>query len=80
MDVTDHMDAKIRSLECYSSQFDGVSQLGEVFPGGDRPIMDQIRAKCGHYGSLIRVGYGEPFRVDEALAVETLGDLGVSTF
>lgn len=80
VDITPQMDRKIQAIECYGSQFDGVTQLGEVFPGGDRPIMDQIRAKCGHYGSLIRVAYGEPFRVDEAMEVETLGDLGVSTF
>jgi len=80
VDITSHMDQKIQAIECYGSQFDGVTQLGEVFPGGDRPILDQIRAKCGHYGSLIRTGYGEPFRVDEAMTVETLGQLGISTF
>lgn len=80
VDISEHMDRKVQAIECYGSQFDGVTQLGEVFPGGDRPIMDQIRAKCGHYGSLIRRAYGEPFRVDEAMAVETLGELGVSSF
>ena len=80
VDITAHMDRKIEAIESYGSQFDGVTQLGEVFPGGVRPIMDQIRAQCGHYGSLIRVAYGEPFRVDEAMSVETLGSLGVSTF
>ena len=80
VDITAHMDRKIQAIECYGSQFAGVTQLGEVFPGGDRPIMEQIRAKCAHYGSLIRSAYGEPFRVDEAMAVETLGELGVSTF
>ena len=33
-----------------------------------------------HYGSLIRARYGEPFRVDEALEVDELSSLGVSTF
>ncbi len=33
-----------------------------------------------HYGSLIRVAYGEPFRVDEALEVEELSSLRVSTY
>jgi bacillithiol biosynthesis deacetylase BshB1 len=80
VDITAHMDQKIQAIECYGSQFDGVTQLGEVFPGGDRPILDQIRAKCGHYGSLIRAGSGEPFRVDEAMAVGTLGELRISTF
>jgi bacillithiol biosynthesis deacetylase BshB1 len=80
VDITAEMDRKIQAIQCYGSQFDGVTQLGEVYPAGDRPILEQIRAKCGHYGSLIRAGYGEPFRVDEALAVENLGVLDVATF
>lgn len=80
VDITRQMDAKLDAIRAYGSQFEGVSSLGEVFPGGDRPILDQIEAQCAHYGSLIRVPYGEPFRVDEALAVETLGALDVSTF
>jgi bacillithiol biosynthesis deacetylase BshB1 len=80
VDITGQMDQKIAAIACYGSQFDGVTQLGEVFPGGDRPILDQIRAQCAHYGSLIRRSYGEPFRADEALEVSDLTDLGVSTF
>jgi bacillithiol biosynthesis deacetylase BshB1 len=80
VDVTDQMDRKLRALEAYGSQFQGKTQAGEVFPGGERPLMEQIRAQCAHYGSLIRVAYGEPFRVDETFRVDTLGSLGVSTF
>lgn len=80
VDITDQMDRKIQALEAYTSQFVGKTQAGEVFPGGERPLMEQIRVQCAHYGSLVRATYGEPFRVDEALAVETLGSLGVSSF
>lgn len=80
IDVSDWMDRKIRALEAYASQFEGKTQAGEVFPGGERPLLDQIRARAAADGSRIRVAYGEPFRVDEALAVETLGALEVSTF
>lgn len=80
VDVTDQMDRKIQALEAYASQFPGKTQAGEVFPGGDRPLMDQIRAQAATDGSRIRVAYGEPFRVDETLAVGTLGDLDVATF
>ncbi len=80
VDVTGQIDRKIRAIEAYASQFEGKTQAGEVFPGGDRPLVEQIRARAAYDGSLIRVAYGEPFRVDETLAVETLGDLEVSTF
>jgi hypothetical protein len=36
--------------------------------------------QLAHYGSLIRVPYGEPFRIVEALEVEDLTILNVSTF
>ena len=80
VDISEHIDAKLEAINTYASQFEGVSQAGEAFPGGDRPLNDQIRAQLAHYGSLIRVPYGEPFRVDEALEVHDLTELGVSTF
>jgi bacillithiol biosynthesis deacetylase BshB1 len=80
VDVTAHIDVKLRAIEAYASQFDGKTQAGEVFAAGHRPLTDQIRAQCAAYGSRIRVEYGEPFRVDEALEVDTLGSLGVSSF
>ncbi|MDH5589629.1 MAG: PIG-L family deacetylase, partial [Gemmatimonadota bacterium] len=80
VDVTEAMERKLEALACYGTQLEGRSQLGEVYPGGDRPVVDQLRAQMAHYGSLIRVPYGEPFRVDEALEVDTLESLTVSTF
>lgn len=80
IDVTDHVDAKLEALAAYASQFEGKTQAGEVFPGGQRPLLEQIRAIMARDGSLIRAAYGEPFRMDEAMAVETLGGLEVSTF
>jgi len=80
VDVTDQMDRKIRALEAYASQFTDKTQAGEVYPGGDRPLLEQIRARAAVDGSRIRVAYGEPFRVDETLAVATLADLAVSSF
>ena len=80
VDISEHIDTKLEAINAYGSQFEEVSQAGEAFPGGDRPLADQIRAQLAHYGSLIRVPYGEPFRVDEALEVVDLAELGVSTF
>lgn len=80
VDITHQMDRKLEAIACYTSQFGGVSGLGEVFPGGDRPIEEQIRAGCARWGSLIRVGYGEPFWTRETVALTSLGEAGVSTF
>lgn len=80
VDITEETDAKLEALGAYASQFDGAIQAGEVLPGGDRPLIEQIRVQLAHYGSLIRVAYGEPFRVDEAMEVGTLAELGVSSF
>lgn len=80
VDITAQMDRKLAAIAAYRSQFDGKTQAGEVFPGGDRPLLEQVEAQCAHYGSRIRVAYGEPFRADEALEVVTLGALGVSSF
>ncbi len=80
VDITSQMERKLDVISVFSSQFDGATQAGEVFPAGDRPLMEQIRTKMGHYGSLIRVRYGEPFRVDEALEVDEIADLSVATF
>jgi bacillithiol biosynthesis deacetylase BshB1 len=80
LDITEQMDRKIQALACYESQFDGNERAGELLPAGDRPLFDQVRAQCAHYGSLIRCAYGEPFWTRETMDVETLGSLGVSTF
>lgn len=80
VDVTDQAERKLAALAAYESQFGGAVQAGEVFPAGDRGLLDQIRAQLAHYGSLIRTAYGEPFHTDETHAVETLGSLSVSSF
>lgn len=80
VDVTGQMERKLDVIALYGSQFDGVTQAGEVYPAGNTPLLDQIRAKMAQYGSLIRVRYGEPYRVDEALEVDEISELTVSTF
>ena len=80
VDVSSHIDARMDAIAAYGSQFATVHQAGEVFPGGTRPLDQQIKAQLAHYGSLIRVAYGEPYRVDETLEVEDVAALGVSTF
>ncbi len=80
IDVTRAFDRKLEALACYESQFEGAVQAGEVYPGGQRGLMDQIRTQCGHYGSLVRTAYGEPFSTRETALAESLGSLSVASF
>lgn len=80
VDVTEQHDRKLQALACYESQFEGLSQAGEVFPGGDRPLFEQISMRMAADGSRIRVRYGEPYWTRETLSAESLGSLPVSTF
>ncbi len=77
VDVTEFMERKMEAVRCYSSQFDGKTWGGEVFPGGDRPLYDQVRMHAARYGSLIRTEYGEPFYVAETMEVEDVVRLSV---
>lgn len=77
VDITAQMETKMRAVQCYGSQFDGKTWGGEVFPGGERPLYEQVRMHAARYGSLIRAEYGEPFHTAETMAVEDVVALGV---
>lgn len=79
VDVTDELEAKLRAIACYESQFDGVTQAGEVYPNGE-PLLEIIRHQAAHYGSLIRTRYGEPFHTTETMRVDDVLTLDVATF
>ena len=79
VDVTDVFEKKMEAIRCYSSQFDEAIQAGEVSPNGE-PLYEIIRHHAAHYGSLIRVGYGEPFFTTETMRVDDIAALEVATF
>ncbi len=79
VDVSDVFDRKLDAVKCYASQFEGVTQAGEVYPNGE-PLFDVVRHHAAHYGSMIRTKYGEPFFTFETMRVDDVATLGVSTF
>ena len=79
VDISDTFERKLEAIRCYSSQFEGVQAMGELFPA-DVPFYDLVRLQHAHYGSLIRRAYGEPFWTRETLLVEDVVELPVSTF
>ena len=79
VDISDVFERKLEAIRCYGSQFDGLTQAGEVMPNGE-PLYDMVRHHAAHYGSRIRVRYGEPFETVETMRVEDVTTLDVSTF
>jgi bacillithiol biosynthesis deacetylase BshB1 len=79
VDISAEFEQKMLAIRAYASQFDGATQAGEVFPNGE-PLYDIVRHQAAHYGSLIRVQYGEPFHTAETMRVDDLMSLNVSTF
>jgi N-acetylglucosamine malate deacetylase 1 len=77
VDISEHIEQKMEALRCYGSQFDGRTWGGEVFPGGERPLYDQIRMHAARYGSLIRTEYGEPFFTVETVRIDDVVRMGV---
>jgi N-acetylglucosamine malate deacetylase 1 len=80
VDVSAVVERKMAALACYRSQFEGNAGAGEVYPAGDRPLFEQIRAHLAVEGGRIRARAGEPFFTMETAAAASLGHLGVATF
>ena len=79
VDISDQMEKKLEAVAAFRSQFEGKTWAGDVFGGGDRPLLDQLRAHAAHYGSLIRRPYGEPFWTRETLRVDDVVRLEVNS-
>lgn len=77
VDITEQMERKMAAVACYHSQFEGKTWAGEVFPGGDRPLYEQVRMHAAHAGSLIRTEFGEPFYTHETVQIDDIVSLGV---
>jgi bacillithiol biosynthesis deacetylase BshB1 len=76
LDISDVFERKMQTIRCYRSQFDGVDAMGELFPAGVT-LYDLVRIQNAHYGSLIRVAYGEPFYTRETVRVDDVVELPV---
>jgi bacillithiol biosynthesis deacetylase BshB1 len=77
VDISEQIETKMRAVACYGSQFEGRTWGGEVFPGGERPLYDQVRMHAARYGSLIRTEYGEPFYTAETVMIDDVVTMGV---
>lgn len=80
VDITDQMERKLEAIFAFGSQFEGKKGMGEVYPGGDRDLREQLKVHAAYYGGLIRTGYGEPFWTRETMAVDGVVGLPVASF
>lgn len=78
VDISTTFERKLAAVACYASQFDGATQAGELYPTG-QALPDLLRTQHAHYGSRIRVAYGEPFWTPETMVVDDLVHLGVGS-
>ena len=79
VDISEFMDRKLEAIAAFHSQFADKVSLGDVMPGGTRPIREQILAYSAFYGSLIRTAYGEPYWIKETMEVDDVVALGVNS-
>ena len=78
VDISEQFERKMAAIRCYASQFDAAISAGEIFPTG-QDLYSRVEHQNGHYGSLIRTRYGEPFYTHETMAVEDVVMLGVQS-
>jgi bacillithiol biosynthesis deacetylase BshB1 len=78
VDISDQFERKMKAIHCYSSQFDGATNAGEIFPTG-QDLYSLIATQNAHYGSLIRTRYGEPYFTHETMVVDDVVKLEVQS-
>jgi len=78
VDISAQFERKVAAIKCYASQFDAAVSAGEIFPTG-QDLYSRIEHQNGHYGSLIRTRYAEPFYTHETVAIEDVVELGVQS-
>ncbi len=69
LDVTPYLDAKMKALACYRSQF----VVGR--PAAPPTFLDDLRDRARYWGWAIGAGYGEPFVCREEIGLRGLRDL-----
>lgn len=78
VDISAQFDRKLHAVMAFTSQFEGVTQAGELHPTG-QPLVELIATQNAHYGSLIRTRYAEPFWSHETISIDDVVTMGVES-
>jgi bacillithiol biosynthesis deacetylase BshB1 len=69
LDISDHLEGKMRAVACYRSQFI------EGRPATPPTLLDDLRDRARYWGWAIGTRYGEPFVCREEVGLRGLRDL-----
>jgi bacillithiol biosynthesis deacetylase BshB1 len=69
VDITRHLDTKLRAVQCFESQFG--QRQGDEAPA----FLDDVRARARYWGWTIGVAFGEPFASRESVGLSGLASL-----
>jgi bacillithiol biosynthesis deacetylase BshB1 len=69
LDVSDHLETKMRAVSCFHSQF--IEGRPATFP----TVLDDLRARARYWGWTIGTAHGEPFLCREEVGLRGLDEL-----
>ncbi len=75
VDVTGFIDAKLKAVKAYSSQFYNPNSKEPISPITSKNFLDSITYRAQDLGRLIGVDYAEGFTTEKIVAVENLDKL-----
>src|SRR2546421_11926982 len=79
VDISPYFERKIDAINCFASQFAGdLRDITELYPAWGK-LIDRITTQCKYFGHLLGVDYAEPFIVREAMEVDDIVDMPVSS-
>ncbi len=75
VDISNHMDKKIESVQAYASQFYDADSKQPSTPISSKNFLDSIKYRAADLGRIIGVNYAEGFTVERYVAVDSVFDL-----
>ncbi len=75
VDISNHIDKKMESVEAYTSQFYDTSSKEPTTPISSRNFLDSIKYRAADLGRIIGVEYAEGFTVERYVAVDSIFNL-----
>ena len=75
VDISDFMDIKLKSVQCYSSQLYDPESKEPKTPISTQNFLESIKYRSANFGRIIGADYGEGFIANRKPAVASISDL-----